>query len=136
MLSLVLVLLGVTLVHYAVASDDYFSIDDFLENPAPYQGLYKNVMGPYGGSFDNGFYVIVNHKPVKVHYDQDYTPVRYGEVLVYGIVQEDGSVRAVGVHNYNYGYFVLYVGSIIAGIIILIIFFTEWKITRRGFERA
>jgi hypothetical protein len=90
------------------------------------------------GNSDYSFYVIYNKKPVRIDYqnyeigyDQLYVPPRWGEVSLYGQVQADGSLQAWRVHNYDYNY-LLYILSFFTGSGVLLFFFHEWKITRRG----
>lgn len=123
------------ILYYEVYKKDYISVHDFLKNPEENSGYNRSVMGPYGGSFEGGFYVIYNKEPVMVLYDGEYTPPRYGEVLVYGTTNKNGYVDVVGIHNYDYNYF-LYAASFLAIIIVLVFFFKEWKITPRGIEDA
>jgi len=133
---LVVLVLLITLVHYSlVYGTNTFTIHDFLQNPHSYAGSSKNIMASYHNSFDGGFVVNYNNELITIFYDQEYIPPRYGEVLVYGILQRDGTVKAVGVHNYNYNY-ILYIVSFLAGIFVLALFLKEWKITGRGFESA
>ena len=133
---LVLCTLIITLTHYYYAfSVGFFTATNFLDDPPKYHGEIKSTMGPYGGSFDGGFFLIYNKEPIKIMYDQEYTPPRYGEVLVHGKLHREGYIEAIGVHNYDY-YYLFYILSLIAGIIVIVLFLKEWKMTWRVFKNA
>lgn len=132
---LIVCILIMTLAHYyLVYSVGSFTMNDFIEDPSCCAGLSKSFMGVYEKPFADGFIIIYNHRPVKVIFNEEYIPPRYGEVSVYGILQQDGSVNAMGVHNYNYN-FIIYGISFIAGVFVLFSFFKEWKVTVHGFVR-
>ncbi len=134
---LIFLTLVVTLIHYKVSyASGYFSIGDFLNNPSRYAGQNKSIKGVYDHSFEGGFFMIKNHKTIRVYFEEEHEPPKFGEVLIYGALQRDGSVIAEGVHNYDYGYFTIYVSSFFAGILVLYYFFKEWKITWRGLQSA
>ncbi|MEK6950821.1 MAG: hypothetical protein AABX13_03820 [Nanoarchaeota archaeon] len=132
-----------TLIHYTVTYHKGFTFADVLVSPSSYEGMNLSVTGPYGGLGGSGsFYLIYNQKLVRIDYqnyerghDRIYVPPRWGEVSLYGQVQADGSLRAWRVHNYDYNY-LLYVLSFFTGIGVLIFFFHEWKITRRGIVKV
>lgn len=131
---LILILVILSLVHYHFSYvPGHISVYEFLSNPQSSAGLKDSLMGSYSHSTGDGFVMVYNHQLVRVHYTRDYTPPRFGEVLVYGVLNSDGSVTAIGVHNYQYNYFI-YAASGIAGIMIIIYFLREWKITGRGVE--
>jgi hypothetical protein len=128
--------LMVTLFHYYIALEkDSFALDQFLTNPTKFAGRTATFSARYSNPVDGGFIVIYNHKPVRVHYGLEYAPPHYGEVLIFGRLNEGGFVEALGVHNYNYNYFI-YGLSFLAGLVVLWCFLREWKMTRRGFEHA
>lgn len=134
--TLILLILFLTLVHYnSVYNKNHLSLNEFLQNPAQFPEHQDSILGPYGGSFEGGFYIIYNKQRLRVLYNQTYTPPKYGEVLVYGIIKKDRSIQAIAVHNYNYNY-LLYTISGITGIIIFLIFLKQWKLTLRGFKDA
>ena len=134
---LIFLTLVVTLIHYKVSyASDYFSIDDFLNNPARYDGQKKGIKGIYDHSFEGGFFMIKNHQKIKIYFDGRYDPPAFGEVLIYGTLQRDGSVAAEAVHNYNYAYFTIYGSSFLAGLAVLLFFLREWKITFGGLQSA
>ncbi len=131
----VLFTLLVSLFHYRVAftKADAFTFKKFLDNPKKYDGLVVSVMGPYGGSFPGGFFVIHNKLPIKVYYEPFHDAPRIGEVLARGTLQVDGTLYAKQVHNYDYNY-LWYALSFLTGMVVLIYFLKEWKCTLRGFE--
>lgn len=134
--SLVFLILVLSIIlYYEVYKKGRVVIYDFIENPEENHGYTLSIMGPYGGSFDKGFYIIYNQKPVKILYGGDYIPPRYGEVLVYGTLQSDGYVKIVGIHNYDYNYF-LYAASFLSFIVMIIFFLKEWRITLGGIKNA
>lgn len=130
---LIVYILILTLFHYyLVYSAGSFTMNDFIENHFCCAGFYKNFMGVYLNLYSDGFIVNYNHHPVKIIFNEEYIPPRYGEVSVYGVLQQDGTVKAVDVHNYNYN-FILYGISFIAGVMVLFSFFKEWRLTSCGF---
>ena len=133
--SLTLLLLLLSLVHYHFAYGDHISFHELIEQPQLYAGMADSFMGKYSHATPDGFVMLQNYHSIIIHYVPDYAPPRFGEVLVYGILNRDGSVTALRVHNYNYNYFI-YFASGIVGVMVLIYFFTEWKITWRGFINA
>lgn len=133
---LVLFALLLSLLHYRVVftkTSDPFTFKKFLDHPEKYAGLTVSAMGPYGGSFPGGFFVIHNTLPIKVYYEQVHRSPRFGEVLARGTLHADGSLHAKQVHNYDYNY-VWYALSFLTGMVVLVYFFKEWKCTLRGFE--
>ena len=131
--AIILLLFFVLMFYYQTAFKP--TTEEMLNAPIYYAGNTIHLMGPYGGSLANGFRLIYNHKPIAILYQNKYNPPRYGEVLIEGILLEDGQVYALHVHNYDYNYFI-YALSFLAGVAVLICFFCEWRITRRGFEDA
>lgn len=118
--------------------------NELLSNPQSYSGTYKGpkqVMGPYAGSFEKGFYLEYNQQLLPVHYDKRYTAPRYGEVLVYGTFERgectdtcsENYLQARAVHNHNYNY-IIYLISSITGIFVMVFFFSEWELTEKGFR--
>lgn len=132
----VLALLVISLIHYSVVYDSSFpEINKFLEEPERFDGLTKQTMGPFAGYTTDGFLIEYNKRLIPVYYDQEYVAPRFGEVIVYGIFHREGYIEAIGVHNYDYNY-VIYLISFITIIFVIILFFSEWKITLRGFKSA
>jgi hypothetical protein len=131
---LVFIIFILSLVHYyTIEGEGSKAVINFMDNPKAYAGQTREIMGPYLEQTEDGFIMQYNQRPLRIHYTQPFTPPTYGQVLVYGTLQEDGSIRAIGVHNYNYNY-LIYILSLIAGLYVLKVFFTEWKITKHGIE--
>ncbi len=131
---LILLTLIISLVYFQEVYSST-SISNFKQNPETYSGDYKSVMGKYQGKTEGGFILLFNGKEVMVKTDSNHIKPKWGEVLVYGELQEDGTIKAIGIHNYDYNY-LIYFFSFIAGIVVLIWFFKDWRLTRRGFENA
>lgn len=130
---LIVVLLSLTLFHDSLRTHKYsFTMHDFLLEPQKYAGQTRNIMGVYQEPTKKGFSIIYNKEKVEIIYDKEHQAPKYGEILIFGELQRDGTVKALGVHNYNYN-FLLYLLSFIAGIIIIVVFFREWKLTKKGF---
>lgn len=125
---LVLCLFVASVFHYnLVLGNKNFTTDKYFEDPRGLQGTKKTFVGPYAGPSREGFLMVYNKENIPIHYKGEFTPPRYGEIVVYGAVNEEGEIEALGVHNYNYNY-VLYILSFITGIFVLVVFFSEWKI--------
>lgn len=90
----------------------------------------KSVMGPYKEPTKDGFIMIFNKKEIEVTAPYVHPPPIFGEVLAYGYLDQN-KMRAIGIHNYNYNY-MLYMLSAIAGVLVVVHFFKDWKITRGG----
>ncbi len=108
-----------------------YSTQDFLNDPTIAKNETKTIMGTYVESFGNGFYLKYNHKIVPIYTSEKHVPPRYGEMVVKGVFHADGTITAISIHNYNYNY-LLYLFSAFAGFFVLLVFFFEWKITRKG----
>lgn len=126
------ILTVVTLVHYSLVNKNEFTLGDFFENPVEFAGQYRSLTGPLVAQTKEGFFMEFNKHHFLVHYAEAYSPPRLGEVSVYGRLNEDGSITAWRVHNYDYNY-LLYVLSFIAGVFVIIYFWWEWKVTLTGF---
>ncbi len=121
--------------YYLIEGEGSLAVINFMQDPIKYAGQTREIMGSYLEPTENGFIMLYNTQPLRIHYEAEYTPPRYGQVLVYGTLREDGTIDAIGVHNYNYNYWI-YATSFLAGLYVLKVFFNEWKITRRGIENA
>jgi len=97
-----------------------------LENPKEYDGRQFAFIGPVMNTSSSSFYMNVNHRPLKVHYDNLQKPV-LGQIYIIGIVNEDGSVTATQVHNLSYNY-LKYAISFFALLLFIYLFFKDWKI--------
>ncbi len=129
---LTILLLVVTLFHYSLVNRSNFTIGDFLASPGEYAGELRSITGPYLTPADEGFVMEHNQYPILVRHQGEHPPPWLGEVSVYGILEQDGSITAQRIHNYDYNY-VLYVFSFLAGIAVLAYLFYEWKPTMKGF---
>ena len=129
---LTLILTLVTLFHYSMINKNEFTMGDFIENPAQFAGHYRSITGPFVAQTNDGFFIEFNKHHFQVYYAEPYTPPVLGEVSIYGMLNKDGSITAWRVHNYDYNY-ILYVLSFFAGISVILYFFSEWKMTARGF---
>lgn len=129
---LTLILTILTLLHYSIINKNEFTLGDFFENPVQFAGQYRSITGPFVAQTEEGFFMELNKHHFLVHYAEPYSPPRLGEVSVYGRLNEDGSITAWRVHNYDYNY-LLYVLSFITGLFVIIYFLWEWKMTSTGF---
>lgn len=129
---LTIILTLITLLHYSMVNKNKFTIGDFVENPAQFAGQYRSITGPFVAQTNDGFFVEFNKHHFKVYYAELYIPPVLGEVSIYGGLNKDGSITALRVHNYNYNY-ILYVLSFFTGLGVIIYFFSEWKMTIKGF---
>ena len=119
--------------YYVVDSSGGYSAEEFLNDPGMAHGDNKTLMGIYDGLFEGGFQMRYNHRLVRVYSSVRYEPPKYGEVLVYGTFNLNGTMTAIAVHNYDYNYF-LYIVSGVMGLLVLGLLLWEWKITFKGFE--
>lgn len=133
---LVVIIFLVTTIHYLhVTGSGIFTTGSFFENSESLAGVEKTFLGTYKGSFKDGFLLEYNKRMIPFYYDKEVKPSRYGNTIVYGIIQKDGRIKAIDVHNYNYNY-VIYFTSLITGILVLVLFLKEWKITTGGLKSA
>ena len=121
--GLMIVLLITTLVHYHIA-----------EGEEEQKEAEESVMGPYKEATQGGFIMVFNKKEIEVIVPYSHPPPILGEVLAYGYLDQR-KMTAIGIHNYNYNY-VLYVLSAIAGLLVALYFFKDWKITKGGIVDA
>lgn len=112
----------------------YFTLEDYAKNPQAYDGLKEERFGRIINISDGYFYFNSGGKPIKVFGSGLEMPV-FGETAIYVELEGDGRIKLVGHHNYNYNY-LLYLISAVALLVFLVIFFKEWRITKRGFENA
>ena len=110
-----------------------YSTQEFINDPSIAHDEEKTIMGVYVDSFEGGFHVLYNHKVVTIYSDRVYEPPQWGEVNVRGLFHQNGTITALYVHNYNYNYW-LYVFSAFAVFFVILLFFTEWKITSKGIK--
>ena len=101
------------------------SSNEILINPALYSGKKFTFIGPVINTTSSSFYMSVNHKPLRVNYQNLQKPI-LGQIYVLATLNNDGSANALDVHDLSYNY-VKYFISFFAFIIFLVIFFKEWK---------
>jgi len=116
-------------------SNERFTIKKYLDDPEKW-GDKKNIekMGFIVNISSNHFYFDWDGTMVKVQ-GSGVEKAVLGETIVLLNFNKDGTIELVDYHNYDYNY-VLYALSFLALIIAMVIFFKEWKFTRRGFEDA
>lgn len=111
-----------------------FSFNKYLDNPQLYGGEKVEVFGTFNNVSDEFFYFNIGDKSIKV-YGSHLTKPIFGETVLHLSFKKDGVIEMIDYHNYNLNY-LLYVFSLIAVFILLILFFKEWKITPKGFKNA
>lgn len=134
---LLLFLLLATLLVYddirILEDENAFTLDKYLENPEKYGGVKSQRMGKIM-EINYGYFLFSgSDKPIKV-IGKIERPI-LGETLIYVHYRKDGIIELIDYHNYNFNY-ILYLISLFAIAVFLIIFFKEWKLTKRGFENA
>jgi len=115
-----------------MSAHSQLTTNNFQKNPEAYQGITKQIMGKYVKTTNYGFILNYNGQQMPILYDYAHNPPKYGEILVYGTFQNDGTIQALEVHNYDYNY-IIYLISFIAFLFIVQLFFKEWKLTKKGF---
>ncbi len=134
--TLVIFLLIVSLAHhYITIAKPLLPTSGFIENPQLYDGLTRSVLGIYTGPSPGGFTIQYNQRLIPVQYQEEVRPPRYGQILIYGTFHQEGYIEARQVHNYNYNYLIYFI-SFLTFLFVLALFFSEWKISKRGIESA
>jgi len=135
---LVLILTVVLLIHDNVRGVDKakegFTITKYLENPQKYGGVKLENFGRIVNISQDHFYLDIGSRDLKVFGSGIKKPI-LGEIVVYINYNKNGRIEMIDYHTYDYNY-VLYGISFFALIAFMIIFFMEWRFTRRGFEDA
>ena len=135
---LVFLLLIGLLVHENVKnidnSRDGFSLKNYYENPQKYGDVKFERMGKITKINQDHFYFDLGNVNIKI-FGSGVKKSILGETVVYVIYRMYVLIQLIDYHNYNFNY-LLYVISIVALFVFIIIFFKEWKITVRGFEDA
>jgi len=119
---------------YSASNKDRFTITKYLENPQKYGGIKLENFGRIVNISQDHFYLDIGSRDLKVFGSGIKKPV-LGEIVVYINYNKNGRIEMIDYHTYDYNY-VLYGLSFFALIVFMIIFFMEWKFTRRGFEDA
>ena len=121
-------------VYVSNRSESRFTIEKYLHEPEKYGDKKMERIIQIKNISNDHFYFEWGSHDIKVIGSGIQMPV-LGETVVYLNFRKDGIIELIDYHNYNYNY-VLYILSFFAVIWFIIIFFNEWKITRRGFENA
>lgn len=134
-----LLVLIITLFVYSNVCEMYmdeheFSLENYLKNPQKYGNYKAKHFGKIINISQDHFYYNVGELSIRVE-GSGVKKAVYGETTLFINHRKDGIIELIDYHNYNYNY-VLYVLSLLAFIIFLIIFLKEWKITPGGFEDA
>jgi len=111
-----------------------FSFKNYFENPPKYSEESYERIGKIVNISPDHFYVKFGDTDIKVTGSGVKKPI-LGETDVYINFRKDGIIELLGYHNYNFNY-VLYGISLFALLILIVIFFMEWKFTFRGFKDA
>ena len=131
-----MIFIGLLLYENVPVGDDseHFSIEKYLKEPDKYANKKMERIIKIKNISNENFYFQWNNNDIKVLGHGIEMPV-LGETVVYLNFRKDGIIEMIDYHNYNYNY-ILYILSFFALVWFVIIFFREWKITRRGFENA
>lgn len=111
-----------------------FEVNKYLESPEIYGNHQAERMAKIVSISQGHFYIRSGNVELKVMGSGIKKPV-LGESVFFLDFRKDGVIGLIDYHNYNFNYF-LYGVSAIAIIVFVIIFFKEWKLTKRGFEDA
>lgn len=132
----IIFLIVITLALYGnlIKTNKLPSSRDYLLNPSKYGGYEGEYFGKIINISEDYFYIRVPSTDLKVIGSGIKKPV-LGESTFLLYFGRDGFIKLIDYHNYNYNY-LLYLFSGFAFIIFLIIFFKEWRITKRGFKDA
>jgi len=117
-----------------IKKEDGFSFKNYFENPQKYSEESYERMGKIVNISSDHFYVKFGDMDIKVTGSGVKKPI-LGETDVYINFRKDGIIELLGYHNYNFNY-ILYGISLFALIILIVIFFMEWRFTIRGFKDA
>lgn len=111
-----------------------FSMESYLENPQKYGGYKGQQFGKIINISEGHFYFDMGSQTIKV-YGSGVKKAILGETLLFLHYRKDGKIGLIDYHNYNYNY-LLYIISLFAFVIFIVIFFKEWKFTFWRFESA
>lgn len=111
-----------------------FSINKYMENPQKYGGREFEHMTTIVNISQDHFYIKLGGKDIKVIGSDIKKPI-FGEIVVYLDYKKNGRIELIDYHTYDYNY-ILYILSIFALIVFIMMFFKEWKIAPRGFKNA
>ena len=111
-----------------------FTEENYIKNPELYGGHKAERLAKIVNISRDHFYIRIGDKDVNVMGSNIKRPTM-GESVFFLNYRKDGIIELIDYHNYNYNY-LLYSISFIAVILFFIIFFKEWKLTKRGFRDA
>lgn len=131
---LVIALIFIENKDFSDSNDDIFTISNYIDNPEKYGGVQLENFGRIVEINQDHFYFDIGSMDLKVYGTEIKKPI-LGEIVVYIDYNKNGKMEMIDYHTYDYNY-VLYGLSFFSLIVFVIIFFAEWKITRRGFEDA
>ena len=130
---LIAIAIMIAIMHYSYTNYAayYPSLASFNANPEKYDGVKSENCGIVQEVNSNGFIIRGGTETVQVRTANPRYP-KYGTVCVYGTYKKEGYIEAVFV-RYNDYIFLKYLISSLSIIYVIYIFFSEWKITRKGF---
>ena len=101
--TVVLIALFLAILQFFLADYDFddVGVDEFLANPEAYSGQEREFAGFVLSASEDSFVVRVNRRDIEVHYDG---PVPRGQVEFHSVLNADGTVTAINVHNLSYNY--------------------------------
>jgi len=130
----IVILSGLSIYSYIYHINYAPSVYDLLENKDKYNGFKTEYVGTIINKTNDYFYLKSENTEIKVLYSNVREP-KFGQIRVYGIFEKEGYIRALDVQYHDYN-FLKYILSLAGFVWFIIIFFREWKITKRGFENA
>lgn len=129
-----LILLSLMFMDYFHKFDNSTNLQNILETPAKYEGVYYQTSGRVVKVSNDFFYILDTeaNKEVPVLYS-DHNIGKGDNLVVYGPFTSGGYMIAANLRMQNSEPF-KYGISLIAGLYFIWLFFNEWKLTRYGFE--
>lgn len=131
---LVIMLFVYERVYYLNITKDSFTLEKYLADPQTYGSHKSERLAKITNISKDHFYINSEGREIKV-IGSNATMAILGESVFFLDFKKDGKIELIDYHNYDYNY-ILYLISVVALIIFVIVFFKEWKLTRRGFEDA
>lgn len=133
---LILILLSAMFIPYYHNYQKKINLQNILNNPEKYDGIYYQTSGRISRTTDSFVYVLDTEANMEV-------PVLYAEhyfkpgdnLIFYGLMTKDGYMIAAKSRLQNTEPFKYFI-SLIAGMIFLFFFFKEWKLSRNGFQEC
>lgn len=132
--AIILLILSLMFNSYYNDYQKKINLQNILNNPEKYEGVYYQTSGKISRTTNNFVYVLDTEANMEV-------PVLYighyfksgDDAIFYGKITKDGYMVAVKSRLQNTEPF-KYIISIIAGISFLFFFFKEWKLSWTGFQ--